>query len=411
MAILEASVAFAVTMIVLSTITTTIVTLIHRAFRTREAGLRKSLEQLFDNAIWPKLAHGLSEAAHNASTAMTQKREEFVDTMTRASYTFAATTTGSDSGGSLRRWGRMLARRLPALMGSLLNEKRLASMTTLEFAGRLAETPVGSIIVSEVSRRGSEGEKFKEIIVRSLADKYEEIGAGATEFFRRRARLLSSVVAIILAFGVNVSAIDLFQTYLGNPELRQRVMAQGEVAAASMQRALDELQDAQRDDAPPLQVQALRAEISGVSNQLASLEQTGVGLSSRSAVCSFSGGIGVEFFGRQLPLPYIVVECRSGSNSSQVVAWIFSVLLAGFLIGLGGPFWFDVFQKLSGLAGIARRFEGAARQAPAPPPAEAAAGERVHPSVRVFTEAAEARALERRPRPLLNDDGTLDRSS
>jgi len=183
------------------------------------------------------------------------------------------------------------------------------------------------------------------------------------------------------------------------------------VAAENMQRALAALEQAQRDDAPADEVAAVRAGMEDVRRQIASLqEESGVGLSSAEAACGFSGGFGVELRGRTWPLPYIVVECKPGKDSAEITAWAFSVLLAGLLIGLGGPFWFDVFNKLSGLVGIVRRFEGAARQVP-PPPEAVAAGERAHPSVRVFTEAAEAKALESRPRPLLNDDGSLDRSS
>lgn len=35
-------------------------------------------------------------------------------------------------------------------------------------------------------------------------------------------------------------------------------------------------------------------------------------------------------------------------------SWIFGVLLAGVLIGLGGPFWFDLYKRLSAVAQIAR---------------------------------------------------------
>ena len=33
------------------------------------------------------------------------------------------------------------------------------------------------------------------------------------------------------------------------------------------------------------------------------------------------------------------------------------VLLAGVLIGLGGPFWYDTYRKLGALAGMAKGFQ------------------------------------------------------
>jgi len=43
---------------------------------------------------------------------------------------------------------------------------------------------------------------------------------------------------------------------------------------------------------------------------------------------------------------------------SEYVKWFLSVLLSGFLVGLGGPFWFDTYRKLAALSGIAKNFQG-----------------------------------------------------
>lgn len=47
-----------------------------------------------------------------------------------------------------------------------------------------------------------------------------------------------------------------------------------------------------------------------------------------------------------------------------LMAWIAGVLLGGALIGLGGPFWFDVYRRLSSVASIARSLGATAKPIP-----------------------------------------------
>lgn len=85
-------------------------------------------------------------------------------------------------------------------------------------------------------------------------------------------------------------------------------------------------------------------------------------------------------------------------GDGALMSWAAGVLLAGALIGLGGPFWFDIYRRLSAFAEVARAFglRGQPRS-----PADAAASppgdpETVHRPANVveaftLTEAAQAR--------------------
>ncbi len=93
--------------------------------------------------------------------------------------------------------------------------------------------------------------------------------------------------------------------------------------------------------------------------------------------------------------------------------WVGSVLLTGLLIGLGGPFWFNTFRKLSALTGIVRGFqtpvqkEKEQEQAPRAKPEEKP--DRTPKVVEIFETAAEARALSYvRGRSLLTPEGNID---
>ncbi|MCR6650435.1 MAG: hypothetical protein NVV73_02515 [Cellvibrionaceae bacterium] len=52
------------------------------------------------------------------------------------------------------------------------------------------------------------------------------------------------------------------------------------------------------------------------------------------------------------------------NTKTELFVWFLSVSLGGFLIGLGGPFWFDSFRKVSALTTLARQFTSPAKQNP-----------------------------------------------
>ena len=56
MQVIEAALAFAVTMLVLSIVSSTLVETIHRIFGMREDGYRKMLGRLFDDVLKPHVA-------------------------------------------------------------------------------------------------------------------------------------------------------------------------------------------------------------------------------------------------------------------------------------------------------------------------------------------------------------------
>ncbi len=57
---------------------------------------------------------------------------------------------------------------------------------------------------------------------------FRTIGLASSESFARTSRVKSVVVGFVLAFAVNVDSIDLLNSYLTDPELRARVLAQSE---------------------------------------------------------------------------------------------------------------------------------------------------------------------------------------
>ena len=75
---LEAGLAFAVTMMVFSTMVSVIVETGHRIFRIREKGLQMIMVHVYEDVIWPRLSNHLGEKKTSSI--------EFMKRMTRASF-------------------------------------------------------------------------------------------------------------------------------------------------------------------------------------------------------------------------------------------------------------------------------------------------------------------------------------
>ena len=70
-----------------------------------------------------------------------------------------------------------------------------------------------------------------------LAQKFDRFSAGASQLFYHKARAISVGVSIALAFTINVDAVRLFQSYLNDQPLRQRVIEKQEQFGETMRAA------------------------------------------------------------------------------------------------------------------------------------------------------------------------------
>ena len=89
----------------------------------------------------------------------------------------------------------------------------------MDFLKRLPETDVFQYIKLH-------GNMTVDARLKKFDQKYEEYEKAISNYFKRRAQLLSFVVGIALAITVNIHAIRLFERYLNDPELTATVIAQ-----------------------------------------------------------------------------------------------------------------------------------------------------------------------------------------
>jgi hypothetical protein len=342
MQLLDAGIAFALTLAGLASVVSIIIEIIHRALSLRFKGLRAMLEQHFDDVIVPVIKTKVEQAIRgqdkNLADELKKLRENLIEKMTANPLV------------KLQKLSWLPKRAVNAL-------SRYNEVTALDFLNRIPETEVFKYI----KLRGNMTVNAR---LKKFDKKYEEYEKAISNYFKRRAQLLSFVVGIALAIVVNIHGIRLFERYLNDPELTATVIAQTD----KIESAMASVQKRQTVD-PDADEEQIK-EIKTALNQYHELMGNFIGLGLP---------IGWEFYPNcptdQNPptLKTYDPQCETvlsslskgaaGKKSSTIarifktaskdlagfLKWLFVVIITGTLIGLGGPFWFDVASKLGGI--------------------------------------------------------------
>jgi hypothetical protein len=335
MPLLEAFLALALTMLSLAMIASLGVEFVHRAVGTRAKGLKTMLEEFYDSELKPliKLKAGETEA---------QVKTAFINQMT-------TNPLVKDKAAA------------PFLKRNLAD---LQSLSTEDLLKRLANTNLGKDIKSKTEQEIDE-------FVDSISRTYEAFGVAATELFKRNARIISYIAGIVVAIGLNVNAILLFQMYLDDPQVRTQAVAQAETVVKRYEQRLDELESAEAatngedaEDAAESEkaqpsgfehINEAQEQIDAMKDDIKELQNLGVKIgwtaskaprtiwndSKQNVSQNSSHGNNAGTFGRML-------------STWKFWEWFFGLIGTGLLIGLGGPFWFDVVRKVSQVLQVVR---------------------------------------------------------
>lgn len=306
---LNATLAFALSMLLFATIVSMIVESMHRMFRLR----RKGLEWM--------IAHVYTEVCtHRADLLPSgQSLQSFLDALTcndTAPAPFAHT---------------------PGWWNRLITPRQLGSLTSLDFAERLARTDIGTRL-----RQMAETERA--LLINGLVQKFEYYGKGAATYFGQRAKALSVAVAIVLAFAANIDTFHLANAFLTSPQLTERLIAQSPTIETDFKVQSVRLEHTLADtslstDEKNVHLEDIQKQIAAAHSALSSLIAQGL-------------PIGWDYY----PLCHAADQDTRCTVADQLtpIAWGLSTLLAGLLIGLGGPFWFEVCSNLTSVLQIPR---------------------------------------------------------
>ena len=352
MELLESALAFAVVMIVLSTIVTGIVEALLRFFGVRQKTLRATIESLFDKVVWPRLEARLKQQAASRKAAGTDGAAASVETSARSD--FVNGMTSNPAAGSSDRL--------------LSHQKRIDVLSVVAFAERLGRTDVGQAVLAE-------GTASVEPIIQDFTRSFERFSSAGREVFRKNAKQVAIVVGILLACTANIDAGRLFTTLMDNPDVRQSLIEQAGEAAEANQKAVATLQALQeqvaRNGLQDDQAQEIEKQIVEIKSGLEALASEGLPIGHSFYPYCAQGTKGD---------PACAVSPDNATRVEKAVRWVLLTIVAGVLIGLGGPFWFRVFSGLSQVFQVLRAFRGGSQpeqampeKVPTTPAAEASA--------------------------------------
>lgn len=439
MAVLEAGLAFALSMLVFATLVSVIVEALHRILRLRQRGFRQMIEVFHDSVVTARLNANDPASPEDAN----QAREAFIESI-------------------VVNRGVRPPDRLSRAFG-----RRVESLNTAEFMERLAETELGKQVLAEGRERAGKA-------IDDLALKFERAGDDARAFFRGRARFVSIVVAVCLAFIGNIHAAKLFNGFMQDPELTAKWVEQYEKITTSFTNAKVKLVGPEAipgDGGPDLKdtIEDTNKALASVSKRMSELADDGLPVGAKFfPVCAQGSpdkdcqkfispnpnqpGVKAAFWVERIkackaPMETVYLKelgalsalrlsdaerairakdleaklqqdtapCDAIDEGARRVAailwddahtaigWFFMVFLSGMLIGLGGPFWFDTaanLMKTRQLLASTGLFKGKDKDADKGKTETAAAGDGTPPPVtakqpqtpvEAFTRAAEAK--------------------
>lgn len=259
------------------------------------------------------------------------------------------------------------------------------NLSTYAFLQRLAKTEVGRLIVDSTDAKVS-----KLHLLQNMVRTFERYKAAGNEAYRKRGQSVALAFAVILAIGFNISAGRLFSHLVDSPEAREDLLAQAEQIVDENDTArtsLDDLikqineietrqnaSDSASSETTPDGAEAPTGDIDyeQLENIFADFKEDIAPLTSSTvlpigpeyfpyACFTFFQNADGKFewtaFSDEAELPQCDVF-QEGQGNLDLLFWALNVLLAGILIGLGGPFWFRIFSFLSQLVSVASVFRG-----------------------------------------------------
>lgn len=353
MHMLETVMAFAVTMIIFSTITTGIVEAILRRLGRRERNLENTIRSLYQSVIVPWYAKVRERCADGQSGAGLQEGEDrFVESMVGTPIQNLSPVRGPFD--AIGMW--ISDRFIIKLLNPFGRESaQVDHLSVVAFAERLGRTDVGQKILAQTQDQMN-------LLVTDLARSFERFGRASGEIYRKNAQTVALFVGVVFAFGANIDVSLLFTSLQKNAELRTSLVTQGEdakadfdIAAAKLELVVEAIQDEATNELNEEAIASIKDDIDALHNDIKEIESIGL-------------PIGWRYFpycrkpvANQPPdVEWVDPRCDPAEIEQQgrfhYGRWAVFTLLAGILIGLGGPFWYRVYTSLSQLFQLLRAF-------------------------------------------------------
>jgi len=340
MRLLDACLALVLTLAVFASSVTVLVEALHFLLDSRAKALKGMLDAVFERALDEGEVRQQLASDPQQLAALRQNFFEVLGT----SRTLTQLEARNGLAGKLARGALGLLRKHSATLGAVY---RVSLPDALRRLGRteLAETF---------------GDK-KEILAKlqaSLDARYARFEQSASEYFRDKSRNLAFIVGIFLAVTVNVDAVRMFDAFLADPALTAqtiaRMQAEQKISAENAAAATNQSPEEKVRDAL---VWAETSRSAGFPVGWAYFPYcTPPGAQQVDLRCLDEKGqtksLRQRFWpGEQVAGKPFLAQAQVGG---QGTLWLISAIVTGLLIGLGGPFWFDLAASLGRLRELLR---------------------------------------------------------
>ncbi len=310
MPFLDAALAFALTMLVVSTIVSQIVRVLRNTAKLRNTELQNMLAEFVEGELQPVVTRELKRLERQVSQEVTGQLSEAL--------------------GKLQ-------------MSDLFKPDelaRLVDVSTEEIQERLKRSSLGQELLTEL------GDKAQ-MVFDELGRRYELVGDRFTQSFRENSRLWATGVALILAVVLNIDSIFLADSYVRNQSLRQEVIAHSDAFVNDYYVAL--VAELEKDKGKAaVTKEDLKAAFNEGRKQLGALPGLGFPIGwSYFPHAGFQADVSDDYLHR--------------NNLGGWLMWVFGILLTAVLAGLGAPFWYDA---VSGISRVVQRARGVGKPKP-----------------------------------------------
>ncbi len=292
---LDAALAFALTMLAVSTLVTQIVRLVQYIFKLRTTILKEMLTVYFTNELKPVIARELNRLNKEISTRVATQVEAHATT---------------------------LMAQMPFEADEL---KKLTEVSTEELTERLKRSDLGRSLLQELGNKAN-------IIFSELGERYEIVGNRFTESFRKRTVQWTTILAFFFAFALNIDSLYIANTYIKNEGMRQAVIAQK-----------DALEEGYKTLAEKLDLEQGKTEITRAEFEQAFSD-------SKEQLDVFTGAgfpIGWSYYPFVCRQNAEAPDCQQRDIPYGIIIWAIGCALTGLLAGLGAPFWYDAVTGIS----------------------------------------------------------------
>lgn len=291
MPILDAILAFALTMFVVATVVSQIVTIIQNFFKLRSAEFQKMISEFFDKELVPEIIHRLSITKKSVKSEMVKTIEKL-----DKSHIFIENELAS-----------------------------LVDLSTEELKVRIKRSEFGKAVHAEL------GDLYTETLDR-LGLRYEAVCKKFTESFRSHSRRWTTGVAFVLALAVNIDSIHVMDSYIKNQNIRQNVTGQADFFMEEYNSLISSIESNSAKNS--ITKEDLKNGFQKTREKTAILANSGFPVGWNSFPYSY--------FSRNA-----ISDFNSKNNPGGWIMWIFGIILTGMLAGLGAPFWYDTVAGMS----------------------------------------------------------------